>query len=65
LLADAKKHHWVKIFGFCLMPHHSQLVLEPAHQTALNQFMQWLLRRQPQALADNLGTDLLYPSADL
>jgi putative transposase len=42
LLAEAKKRYRVKLFGFCLMPNHFHLVLEPAHQTALSQFMQWL-----------------------
>ena len=40
LLAEAKKRYRVKLFGFCLMPNHFHLVLEPAHQTALSQFMQ-------------------------
>jgi len=43
LLSDAKRRHRVKCFGFCLMPNHFHLVVEPAHQTALSQFMQWLL----------------------
>ncbi len=43
LLVEAKKQQDVKIFAFCLMPNHFHLVLEPAHQTALSQFMQWLL----------------------
>ena len=43
LLAEAKKLHRVKLFGFCLMPNHFHLVVEPAHPTALSQFMQWLL----------------------
>jgi len=43
LLAEAKKRHRVKLFGFCLMPNHFHLVLEPPHQTALSQFMKWLL----------------------
>ena len=43
LLAEAKKRHPIKLFGFCLMPNHFHLVLEPAHHTALSQFMQWLL----------------------
>ena len=43
LLSEAKARHGVKIFGFCLMPNHFHVVLEPAHQTALSQFMQWLL----------------------
>jgi putative transposase len=29
--------------GFCLMPNHFHLVLEPTHENALSQFMQWLL----------------------
>ncbi len=43
LLGEAKKRRSVKVFCFCLMPNHFHLVLEPAHQTALSQFMQWLL----------------------
>ena len=27
----------------CLMPNHFHLVVEPAHPTALSQFMQWRL----------------------
>jgi putative transposase len=33
----------MKLHGFCLLPNHFHLVLEPADQTALSQFMQWLL----------------------
>ena len=43
LLVEAKNHQTVKVFCFCLMPNHFHLVLEPAHQTALSHFMQWLL----------------------
>jgi putative transposase len=43
LLSAAKARHPVKLFGFCLMPNHFHFVLEPAHQTALSQFRQWLL----------------------
>ncbi len=43
LLVEAKKRHQVKMSGFCLMPNHFHLVLEPPHQTALSQFTQWLL----------------------
>ena len=43
LLVAAKARHPVKLFGFCLMPNHFHLVLEPAHQTVMSQFMQWLL----------------------
>ena len=37
-LAEAKKRHRVKLLGFCLIPNHFHLVLEPAHRTALSQF---------------------------
>jgi putative transposase len=43
LLSDPKKRNRVKLFGFCLMPNHFHFVLEPAHENALSQFMQWLL----------------------
>ena len=43
LLPAAKARHPVKVFAFCLMPNHFHFVLEPAHTTALSQFMQWLL----------------------
>ncbi len=33
----------ISIYAYCLMPNHFHLVVEPAHQTALSQFMQWLL----------------------
>jgi putative transposase len=35
LLAEAKKRHRVKIFGFCLMPNHFHFLLEPAYENAL------------------------------
>jgi putative transposase len=43
LLSEAKKRHRMKLFGFCVMPNHFHLVLEPAQPVALSQFMQWLL----------------------
>lgn len=43
LLGEAKDRYRVKLLAFCLMPNHFHLVLEPAHQNALSQFMQWLL----------------------
>jgi putative transposase len=46
LLIAAKARHPVKLFAFCLMPNH--LAVEPAHQTALCQFMQWLLTSHPK-----------------
>ena len=43
LLADAKARYPVKILGFCLMPNHFHLVLQPATPDALCHFMQWWL----------------------
>jgi len=56
LLSEAKKRHRVKIFGFCLMPNHFHLVLEPAHQTALSQFMQWLLTSHVRRYHQHYGS---------
>jgi putative transposase len=56
LLAEAKKRHRVKLFGFCLMPNHFHLVVEPADQTALSQFMQWLLTSHVRRYHKHYGT---------
>jgi REP-associated tyrosine transposase len=41
LLATAKSKYPVKVFGFCVMPNHFHLVLQPATEAALSPFMQW------------------------
>ena len=41
LLETAKAKFPVRIFGFCLMPNHFHLVLQPATVDALSPFMQW------------------------
>ena len=56
LLAEAKKRQRIKLFGFCLMPNHFYLVVEPAHQTALSQFMQWLLTSHVRRYHKHYGT---------
>jgi putative transposase len=56
LLSEAKKRHRVKIFGFCVMPNHFHLVLEPAHRTALSEFMQWLLTSHVRRYHKHYGT---------
>ena len=43
LLADAKARYPVKLFGFCLMPNHFHLVLQPSTPDALSSFMHWWL----------------------
>lgn len=41
LLATAKTKFPVHLFGFCLMPNHFHLVLQPVTEDALSPFMQW------------------------
>jgi putative transposase len=41
LLVIAKRTYAVNVFGFCLMPNHFHLVLQPAGNDALGPFMQW------------------------
>jgi putative transposase len=41
LLATAKAKYPVKLLGFCLMPNHFHLVVQPATEAALSHFMQW------------------------
>lgn len=43
LLATAKTKVAIKVFGFCLMPNHFHLVVQPARADALSPFMQWWL----------------------
>jgi putative transposase len=40
-LATAKAKYPVKVFGFCLMPNHFHLAVQPATDAALSPFMQW------------------------
>jgi putative transposase len=56
LLAEAKRRHRVKLFGFCLVPTHLHLVVEPDHQTALSQFMQWLLTSHVRRYHQHYGS---------
>ena len=43
LLATAKAKHPVNVFGFCLMPNHFHLVVQPPTVAALSGFMQcWM-----------------------
>jgi len=39
LLARAKAKHPVNVFGFCLMPNHFHLIVQPATDAALSPFM--------------------------
>jgi putative transposase len=56
LLVAAKTRYQVKLFGFCLMPNHFHFVLEPAHQTALSQFMQRLLTSHVRRYHQHYGS---------
>ena len=42
-LVKAKKKFSVQLFGFCLLPDHFHLVIEPESAKVLSRFMQWLL----------------------
>ncbi|MGH7783553.1 MAG: transposase [Candidatus Binatia bacterium] len=59
LLSTAKERRPVKLFGFCLMPNHFHFVLEPAHHTALSQFMQWLLTSHVRRYHQHYGGGLI------
>ena len=41
LLATAKTKYSVTLLGFCLMPNHFHLVVQPLTEAALSPFMQW------------------------
>ena len=41
LLQTAKSKYPVRVLGFCLMPNHFHLVVQPATPNALSAFMQW------------------------
>lgn len=41
LLQTAKSKYPVRVLGFCLMPNHFHLVVQPATEVALSPFMQW------------------------
>jgi putative transposase len=41
LLADAKTKFSVNVFGFCLMPNHFHIVLQPRADEGLSLFLQW------------------------
>ena len=43
LLATAKIKHPVMLLGFCLMPNHFHLLVQPKTPEALSAFMQWAL----------------------
>ena len=43
LLDSAKTKFGVKLFGFCLMPNHFHLVLQPSSHNSLSRMMQWWL----------------------
>lgn len=43
LLAIAKTKYPIKVFGFCLMPNHFHLVLEPSSRGTLSRVMLWWL----------------------
>jgi len=43
LLKEAKERYPVKIFGYCLMPNHFHMVVNPERGEELSRWMQWLM----------------------
>jgi putative transposase len=43
LLDEARQHHDVGVFAFCIMPNHFHLVVHVEHQQKLSAMMQWWL----------------------
>jgi putative transposase len=42
LLEEGTKRHQVRLFGFCAMPNHFHLLVQPDTDVALSEFMQWV-----------------------
>jgi putative transposase len=45
LLRDGKERAPVKVFGFCLMPNHFHIIIEPETNEALGVYMHWVTGR--------------------
>lgn len=62
-LGDALERHPVGLLGWCLMPNHWHLLVQPRHEAALPAFMRWLTLahcRRWQALHGKDGQGTLY-----
>jgi putative transposase len=45
LMMEGAQRFPVRIFGYCLMPNHFHLLLEPCEENALSDFMEWVTGR--------------------
>jgi putative transposase len=43
LIAEAKEHYNVKLYGYCLMPNHFHMIVKPDRGEELSKWMQWLM----------------------
>ncbi|MBI4686037.1 MAG: transposase [Nitrospirae bacterium] len=43
LVKEAKERHSVKLYGYCLMPNHFHMAVEPDKGENLSRWMQWLM----------------------
>jgi len=56
LLRHAKIRYPISILGYCLMPNHFHLIVQPTRGELLSQFMQWLLTSHVRRHHQRKGT---------
>jgi putative transposase len=55
LLAQARSSFPVQVFGYCMMPNHFHLVLQPMAEGAMSMFMHWWLTTHTQRYRAHYG----------
>ncbi|MCJ7546769.1 MAG: transposase [Deltaproteobacteria bacterium] len=56
LMGEAKERYSVKILGYCLMPNHFHMVVEPGVAEELSKYMQWLMTSHVRRYHTHYGT---------
>jgi putative transposase len=56
LMGEAKGRYSVKILGYCLMPNHFHMVVEPVRAEELSKYMQWLMTSHVRRYHKHYGT---------
>jgi len=56
LMGEAKERYSVKILGYCLMPNHFHIVVEPVLAEELSKYMQWLMTSHVRRYHTHYGT---------
>jgi putative transposase len=54
---DGRARQPIDVLGYCLMPNHFHLIVRPAADGALGQWMQWLLTTHVRRYHRHYGTD--------